>query len=105
VPFEKEERRAKGRGPKTLGIACPLCAKGKIAENSKSFYCTRFREGCAFTVWKDALVRAGGPPLTAKLFALCAKSGDVRGSTGTIHYDNGRVSFTPLGGRAPEKER
>lgn len=105
VPFEKEERRGKGRGPKTLGIACPLCAKGKIAENSRSFYCTRFREGCAFTVWKDALVRAGGPPLTAKLFALCAKNGDVRGSTGTIHYDKGRVSFTPLGGRAPEEER
>lgn len=97
VPFEKEERRARGKRPKDLGIACPLCAKGRVAENSKSFYCTRFREGCAFTVWKDALVRGGGPPLTAKLFTLCAKSGDVRGSTGTIHYENGRVSFTPLG--------
>lgn len=97
VPFEKEGRRTKGKRPRDLGIACPICAKGRIAENSRSFYCTRFREGCAFTVWKDALVRGGGPPLTAKLFTLCAKNGDVRGSTGTIHYENGRVSFTPLG--------
>ena len=44
---------------------------------------------------KDALVRAGGPELTEKLLRLCAQQGDVRGSTGTIHYANGHVSFTP----------
>lgn len=100
VPFEREESRAKGRRPASLGIACPLCKRGKVAENSKSFYCTRFRDGCAFKVWKDALVRSGGPELTAKLFRLCAEKGDVRGSTGTIHYDQGRVSFTRMDARS-----
>ena len=96
VPFEKEEWRGKGaRKPKDLGIPCPLCGQGKMAENTKGFYCTRFREGCRFTIWKDALVRAGGPELSAKLLKLCVEKKDVRGSTGVIHYDKGQVRFTP----------
>ena len=96
VPFEREERKGRAaKRPRDLGIACPLCGKGKIAENSKAFYCTRYREGCELKIWKDALVRMGGPMLTDKLLALCAQKGDVRGSTGVIHYGGGRVSFTP----------
>ena len=97
VPFEKEERRGASRrakGPKDLGIACPICGKGKVAENSKAFYCTRYKEGCELKIWKDALVRGGGPALTGALLKLCAEKGDVRGSTGVIHYDKGRISFT-----------
>ena len=90
VAFAKEERRGKKRIP-TLGVACPVCGQGKVAENSKGFYCTRFREGCKFTIWKDA--RAGGPMLTAKLLKLCMEKKDVRGSTGTIHYDAGQIRF------------
>ena len=44
---------------------------------------------------KDALVRVGGPELSAKLLRLCVEKKDVRGSTGVIHYDNGRLGFTP----------
>ncbi len=96
VPFDKEERFGKGRkGPKTLGLPCPLCGQGKMAENTKGFYCTRFREGCKFTIWKDALVRAGGPEMSAKLLKLCVEKKEVRGSTGVIHYENGTVRFTP----------
>ena len=92
VAFAKEERRGKKRIP-TLGVACPVCGQGKVTENSKGFYCTRFREGCRFTIWKDALTRAGGPMLTAKLLKLCMEKKDVRGSTGTIHYDAGQIRF------------
>ena len=96
VPFEKEERRGRRRaGPRDLGIACPVCGQGKIAENSKSFYCTRFRDGCRFTIWKNELVRMGGPEMTEKLLRLCVQKGDVRGSTGVIHYNKGCVTFTP----------
>ena len=100
VPFEKEEYKKRGRGrkgPADMGIACPVCGKGKVAENSRGFYCTRFRDGCRFTIWKDALVRDGGPMLSEKLMKLCMEKKDVRGSTGVIHYENGQVRFTPFG--------
>ena len=98
VPFEKEERRGrKGKKTKDMGIPCPVCGKGKMAENSKGFYCTRFRDGCRFTIWKDALVRSGGPELNEKLLRLCVEKKEVRGSTGVIHYENGQVRFSPFG--------
>ena len=99
VAFEAEERRAKAgsRKPKDMGIPCPVCGKGKMAENTKGFYCTRFRDGCKFTIWKDALVRSGGPELSAKLMKLCVEKREVRGSTGVIHYDNGQIRFSPFG--------
>ena len=31
--------------------------------------------------------------LTAKLLKLCMEKKDVRGSTGTIHYDAGQIRF------------
>jgi DNA topoisomerase-3 len=31
---------------------CPLCGAGQILENSKAFYCSRWREGCAYNKWK-----------------------------------------------------
>lgn len=96
VAFAPEERRGRTKRVPTLGIDCPLCGKGKVAENSKGFYCTRFRDGCKFTIWKNELVRAGGPELTAKLLKLCMEKRDVRGSTGIIHYENGAVRFTPM---------
>lgn len=96
VPFEKEERRGKGtRRPKDLGLTCPVCGQGKMAENSKGYYCTRYREGCKFTIWKNELVRAGGPEISEKLLRLCVEKKEVRGSTGTIYYDNGSVRFVP----------
>lgn len=96
VAFAPEERRGRTKRVPTLGVACPLCGKGKVAENSKGFYCTRFRDGCKFTIWKNELVRAGGPELTAKLLKLCMEKRDVRGSTGIIHYENGALRFTPM---------
>ena len=96
VAFAPEERRGRTKRVPTLGVACPLCGKGKVAENSKGFYCTRFRDGCKFTIWKNELVRVGGPELTAKLLKLCMEKRDVRGSTGIIHYENGAVRFTPM---------
>ena len=96
VAFAPEERRGRTKRVPTLGVACPLCGKGKVAENSKGFYCTKFRDGCKFTIWKNELVRAGGPELTAKLLKLCMEKRDVRGSTGIIHYENGVVRFTPM---------
>ena len=97
IQFEREEkRRGRTKAGKTLA-ECPACGKGRIAENSKAFYCTRFREGCAFTIWKDALVKNGGPLLDEKLMKLCLLKGDVQGSTGTIHYKDRKIAFEKKG--------
>ena len=96
VPFEKEERRGRSaKRPKDMGLTCPICAKGKIAENSKGYYCTRFRDGCTFTIWKNELMRYGGPELNEKLMRLCVEKKEVRGSSGTIYYEGGKVRFVP----------
>ena len=98
VPFEKEERKGKGsRKPKDMGLACPTCGQGKMAENSKGYYCTRFRDGCKFTIWKNELMRQGGPELSEKLLRLCVEKKEVRGSSGTIYYENGKVRFVAHG--------
>ena len=96
VAFEPEERRGKGKkhkAPVSLG-KCPLCGQGEVYENSKAFYCSRFRDGCRYTVWKNALVHAGGPEVTAKIMQLCLSQKTVRGSTGTILLrEGGSLTF------------
>lgn len=51
----------------------------------------------SFTLWKNAVSGAGGPELNAKIVTalLKAPDGDLRGSTGTLHYHEGTVGFTP----------
>ena len=65
VTFEAEPY-AKSKGPskvKSLGRKCPLCGQGEVTANQKAFGCSRWREGCAFTIWRDALSRQGGPAI------------------------------------------
>ncbi|MBQ9010892.1 MAG: hypothetical protein IJ088_16415, partial [Clostridia bacterium] len=101
VHFEPEERKKGSRGkakPTSLGIPCPLCGKGEVAENRAAFYCTRYREGCKYTVWKNGLVRYGGPEITEKLIRLCLSRPEVRGSTGTIYTSpKGELTFVLSG--------
>lgn len=95
VEFAREPvRGGKRKKIPSLGIPCPICQKGEIAENSKSFYCTRFREGCKFTIWKNGLTRFGGPEMNEKLIRLVFEKKEVRGSTGTIRLKaDGSLSF------------
>jgi len=56
VEFEQENR-----GKSTYKIKgkvygkCPICGEGQITVNSKAYYCSKFVEGCKFTLWKNAL--------------------------------------------------
>lgn len=53
VVFEAE--RPRGKRSRVQGLAkCPLCGKGKILENSRSYYCTEWKNGCKFSLWKDS---------------------------------------------------
>ena len=45
-------KKGKGKGPgKELG-PCPKCKEGKVCENAKAYGCSRYRDGCDFTIWK-----------------------------------------------------
>lgn len=56
-----EEMRRKGKGrtkaPSNVkaieGVQCPLCGK-PVQENTKAFGCSGWRDGCHFTLWKEA---------------------------------------------------
>jgi DNA topoisomerase-3 len=74
IKFEKEERTKKGRA-KSLG-KCPLCGKGEIYENTKAYYCTAWKDGCKFSVWKDCLDRCGNSMDRTKMKKLL-KTGSI----------------------------
>lgn len=96
VVFAQEERRKKGRAPRkaaSLSLACPVCGQGRVLENSKAFYCSRWREGCGFTLWKNCLVRAGGPELTPPLVERAFREGRLQGSTGVIVRQGASLRF------------
>ncbi len=57
IAFEKEQRNTKKRIRK-LGI-CPLCQKGTILEHSKGYYCSEWKNGCKFTIWKNSVKNYG----------------------------------------------
>ncbi|MBQ9263986.1 MAG: DNA topoisomerase III [Clostridia bacterium] len=103
---EEMRRGKKGARRKTAaaknidGVACPLCGK-PVSENSKAFGCSDWRNGCHFTLWKNALTRGGGPILSEKVVTLLLKNGTVKGSTGVISLQNGQLSFTPNFSEAP----
>ena len=33
--------------------SCPLCKNGKIMAGEKNWYCSRYKDGCSFTLWKN----------------------------------------------------
>ena len=40
-------------GAQALGLGtCPLCQEGIVRETPKAYGCSRWREGCSFTIWK-----------------------------------------------------
>ncbi|WP_295455834.1 type IA DNA topoisomerase [uncultured Thiodictyon sp.] len=42
-----------GAAPRPAGLGiCPLCRQGELMETARAWGCSRYREGCAFTVWK-----------------------------------------------------
>ena len=57
VIFAAEKPRGKRARAAVLGV-CPNC-KGLILENSKGFYCSNWKQGCKFTIWKNALENYG----------------------------------------------
>ena len=42
---------------------CPECGK-PVYEGKQSFYCSSYKEGCKFTLWKNGLDRLGHEDIT-----------------------------------------
>ena len=72
APEEKKGRRSNGLG------TCPACHQGQVRESEKSFYCSHWKQGCGFTVWKDSL-DAYGAKVDKKLIQTLLKAGKVEG--------------------------
>lgn len=56
--------------------ACPLCKKGDILEHSKGFYCSEWKNGCKFTIWKNQL-QMFGITFDANLVKQLIKEGKI----------------------------
>ena len=105
---KRRKQRAKGltaRGTKVEGCKCPVCGKGSVLENERSFFCSRLSDGCHFTLWKDCLTRGGGPELNVAIIKILLKNRQVRGSTGTVTMNEQAVAFYPAGSDAPSSVR
>ena len=57
VIFPEEQMRGKKRKSNAFG-KCPVCGRD-ILENTKSFYCAGWKQGCKFSLWKDSLIPYG----------------------------------------------
>lgn len=75
VVFPEEVKKGTRKRGKTFG-KCPVCKDGDVLENSKAYFCSRWKAGCKFTVWKDSLIPYG-IELTNKMMQMLLKEGKI----------------------------
>lgn len=102
---KQRQQKLTARGKAVEDAVCPVCKQGQVLENPQTFFCSRLSEGCRFTLWKDCLVRGGGPEIGNKLMQLLARQRQLRGSTGIIVMDEQRIAFYPNGSETPTVNR
>ena len=100
--WAKAGKKTTLQGTPVEGTVCPVCGKGKVLENERSFFCEKYTKGCHFTLWKDGLTRGGGPELNTRLVQLLLTNKAVRGSTGVVALtDQQQIAFYPTGRESP----
>lgn len=77
IPNTKEkmeigEKKKKRKSKLALGN-CIACENGEILENRKAFYCSNWRQGCKFSVWKNSLEIYGQQVTSSMIKDLLAK--------------------------------
>ncbi len=71
----------------TAGLgACPVCKQGEVTENAKAFGCSRYRDGCGFTIWK----MVAGVTLTRKQVQQLIAQGRIGSLAGFQSKKSGR---------------
>ncbi len=102
VEFERQDVAPRRSQVATLtGVRCPLCG-ARVQETARAFGCERWREGCRFTLWKDALERDGLPALTATAARKLLKGEDAALGGKLVRLVEGRPRVV---GDAPATER
>jgi DNA topoisomerase-3 len=57
--------------------SCIACKDGQILENTKAFYCSNWKNGCKFTVWKNSL-DLYSQKLTATMIKELLEKGSIK---------------------------
>ena len=100
VVFENKNRQE----IKNAIATCPKCERGSILENEKSFYCSDWRRGCKFSIWKNKFANFGitfDSKMATTLFKK-KKLSDVKitlakdNSSGTIDIELGRKGIIKI---------
>jgi DNA topoisomerase-3 len=85
IPKASLEIQAKSKGSnkdnssRQKGFAkCFACEEGELLENSKAFYCSRWREGCKITIWKSAL-KIYGQDVTKEMLMQLSEEKVIKG--------------------------
>jgi len=108
VIFPSDEPKWKGNVQKGFGT-CPLCKSGMVLENTKSFYCSNWKQGCKLSLWKDS-VKPYGITLDAtmvktlledgvvqEVFATLPQTGEQKKGSMRLNLENGcRVELVNL---------
>ena len=99
VEAARTQTRETMAAPHALGL-CPVCHQGEIVLGRKAWGCSRWKEGCAFTIWRTVAGKkltetqvktllSGQPTAVLKGFkSKAGKAFDAR-----LKLDNGKVVF------------
>ncbi|NJO00371.1 MAG: DNA topoisomerase 3 [Bacteroidia bacterium] len=52
ISLGKSLRGQDGIAP-AQGLPCPKCGQGTVRESEKNFYCSAYKEGCDFRIWRE----------------------------------------------------
>lgn len=55
IPSSNDDLTYLKSSKKSILGSCPICENGNILENRKAFYCSNWKNGCEFTIWKNSL--------------------------------------------------
>ena len=64
--------------------------------NEKAYGCSKWKDGCKFTIWKNTLIRAGGPEISPDMVMQLIQSGRVDTPEGVITYAPSSAEARPL---------
>lgn len=79
IKFEKDTPKTKFKAQKSTNSlgSCLVCEKGEVLENTKAFYCSQWKEGCSFTLWKNELQSYGISEIDKSMILQLQKEGGI----------------------------